>query len=297
MPRQYKRVPLLLFSFAQMETIGKRLERIGRPLSLLHTSLADELRALGAPVKPEWYAGASLLSAILYGVFTGLFFYAILNMVGKPDVPLAGALGLLMLVLAFVLHMFYPAVLEGKITDAENRELLFALREIIMGVKSGMTLYQAMKEIATSNYGYVSEDFTDVIGNIDSGMFEREALKQIALKSESDYLKRAVWQIINAMDAGASVADSLSSIVDGLEKLLYRKISAYSANLNFIMLIYMMVAAAIPSLGVTFLVLLSAFSGAGVDQGTILGLLAVSFIGQIVIIGFAQSSRPALFGG
>lgn len=297
MPRKYKRVPFVLFSFQQMKGVGKRLEKIGRPLSLLRTTLQDDLFTLGTSIKAEWYAGGAFLSALLYGLMFGGLFYALLLLAGRDDVLFASVLGLLLFVVAFVLHMFYPAILQRKISEQENRELLFALREIIMNIKSGMTLFQAMQQVARGSYGYVSEDFSEVVEDIEGGMFEREALKQMAIKTQSDYLKRAVWQMINAMDAGASVADVLEGIVDGLEKLLYRRIRSYSSNLNFIMLIYMLVAAAIPSLGVTFLILLSAFSGAGIDKSTVLGLMGVSFVAQLIIIGFAQSSRPALFGG
>ncbi|MBI5133357.1 MAG: hypothetical protein HZA83_01455 [Thaumarchaeota archaeon] len=57
----------------------------------------------------------------------------------------------------------------------------------------------------------------------------------------------------------------------------------------------MLVAAAVPSLGVTFLVILSAFSGAGITKATLIGLMvAVGFV-QIVIIGYANVTRPEVF--
>lgn len=273
------------------------MERVGHPLSLLHPGLEDELRTLGCTLKPEWYAGSSFLSALVYGVLASGFTYALLWAVGRMNTAFVGLAGLLFFALALTLHLMYPGILQRKISEQENHELLFALREMVMDIKSGMTLFDAMKEVAGGGYGYISEDFRGVVKAMEGGVFEREALQQLALKTESDYLKRAVWQMVNALDSGASVADALTSIVDGLESLLYRRIRGYSSNLNFIMLLYMLIAAAIPSLGTTFLVLLSAFSGAGVEKSTILLLLGMSWVVQLVVIGFAHSTRPAIFGG
>jgi hypothetical protein len=103
--------------------------------------------------------------------------------------------------------------------------------------------------------------------------------------------------MINALESGASMTTALPGIVDALESNTYRMIRSYSANLNFLMLVYMLIAAAIPSLGITFLVLLSAFSGMGVDIPKILGLIIGSAIGQIVMIGYMGSTRPQIFGG
>lgn len=71
----------------------------------------------------------------------------------------------------------------------------------------------------------------------------------------------------------------------------------YSTNLNFIMLIYLLGAAAVPSIGIAFLVLLSAFGGIGVDLTTIGALLVGTSLFQIVLIGYISNARPDLFGG
>jgi hypothetical protein len=52
-----------------------------------------------------------------------------------------------------------------------------------------------------------------------------------------------------------------------------------------------------PSLGITFMVLLSAFSGLGVTMETVAMLLGFTIVVQIVIIGYMSSLRPELFGG
>jgi len=143
----------------------------------------------------------------------------------------------------------------------------------------------------------VSSDFGNVVKEIEAGSSEREALRDLALKTESEYLKRAVWQMVNALESGTSIGTALPSIVDSLENYLYREIKNYSANLNFLMLIYMMSAAVIPSLGITFLVLLSAFSDFGITLETVGMLVGISVVMQVILIGYMSSTRPEIFGG
>jgi hypothetical protein len=103
--------------------------------------------------------------------------------------------------------------------------------------------------------------------------------------------------MVNALETGASMSSALPGIVEALESFLFREIKNYSSNLNFILLIYMLVAAVVPSLGITFLVLLSAFSELGVDMKTVLSLVVGSGIMQIAMIGYMSSTRPEIFGG
>jgi hypothetical protein len=103
--------------------------------------------------------------------------------------------------------------------------------------------------------------------------------------------------MVNALESGARMGDALTSIVQLVENYLYRDIKNYSANLNFLMLIYMLGAVVMPSLGITFLVLLSAFSGLGVSIETIAMLLFGSAMLQVVMIGYMASTRPEIFGG
>jgi flagellar protein FlaJ len=193
--------------------------------------------------------------------------------------------------------MVYPSIILRKIAIKQSRDMLFALRELLIDVKSGIPLYWAMKNVAKAEYGYVSRDFGWVSIQIERGVPEREALRSFAIKTESEYLKRAIWQMVNALESGSSLGGSLEGIVQSVEEYVYRDIKNYSSNLNFLMLLYMFAAAVIPSLGVTFLVLLSAFSDFGITIETIFMLIGTSIILQVVMIGYMGSTRPEIFGG
>lgn len=295
---EIKRIPLNLFSFSRMQRL-KRFASLGKALRVFRRGIDTDLRALGANVDGDLYLAASLFSGLAYGILLGSLMFVLAFLIPEQQklaLPMGIGLGFIFFLLFFLLHAIHPGLIKRKIATRQNKDLLFALREIVMSIDSGVPLYDAMKAVSAANYGHVSKDFSRVVKKIEAGAFERDALQAMAIESENEYLRRAAWQIVNALETGSKVSAALSSITDVVEKQINREIKNYSSNLNFIMLIYMLIAAAIPSLGVTFLVLLSAFSGAGVNQATIFMVLGASFFAQAAILGYASVTRPSIFG-
>lgn len=289
------RIPFLLISFESMKKLGRKFRGLGRAIS--RPELGKTLSKIGTDVEPEAYAVGSLFSAFFYGLVFFALSMAVLTLRGVDAMLFSLAIGVSFWLLFFAIHMIYPSIIMKKIATKESKDLLFALREIMMNVNSGVPLFDSMKNVARANYGYVSQDFEEVVKNIESGVAQRDALKSLALKSESEYMKRAVWQMVNALESGASMGNALFGIVQSLEDYSYREIKDYSTNLNFLMLIYMLAAAVVPSLGITFLVLLSAFSELGVNMNTIAMLIGASAFMQVVLIGYMSATRPEIFGG
>ncbi|MFH1521029.1 MAG: type II secretion system F family protein [Candidatus Micrarchaeota archaeon] len=293
------RIPFLLISFKLMRRMGRRLSGVGKVLITLQPGLKTTLSKLGYTFSAETYVVGSLFSAGLYGLFFSLLTIGMFLLKQDVEDPtlMAMAAGFGISMLFFLLHLIYPRIMLKKIAAMENKDLLSALREIIMDVDSGIPLFDSMKNVATSDYRYISIAFDGVIREIETGTSEVDALRHLALRTESEYTKRTVWQMVNALESGASMKNALSGLANALEAANYREIRDYSTNLNFMLLMYMLVAAVVPSLGVTFMVLLSAFGGLGVDVSTVGLLVGGSALLQIIMIGYMSSTRPELFGG
>ncbi len=294
------KIPVLLFSQDTVRRMGRRLKGPANVLGKLAPKMKDTLSKIGFDVEPGAYLIGSLLSSLLYGL---LFFGLILAIVtvrgemeGDPmTISLAAGAGIWFMFL--LLHLVYPSIILTKIATKESKDLLFALREIMIDVNSGIPLFHALQNVSVSGYGYISDDFKEVVGDIERGVPEKEAMKILAVRTKSEFLKRALWQMVNALESGAGMGSALEGIVESTENYVYREIRDYSSNLNFLMLIYMLVAAVVPSIGVTFMVLLSAFSDLGVDVGLVLMLIAASVVMQIAMIGYMGATRPEIFGG
>lgn len=292
------KIPFLLVGPKGAKRFSKRFGLAGRVIAKTMPNLDSSMKKLNSDYDVESFCNSAFISATIYAAIFGALVYFILNLRGEENiVGQTLGIGIAIFVIFLGLMLIYPRILIKKVAVKETKELLFALRELMMDVDSGVPLFDAMKNVSEAKYGFVSKDFEEVIKQIDTGLSETEALKALAIKTESEHLKRAIWQLINAIESGVSTSSALISIINSLEGHLFREIKSYSANLNFMMLIYMLASAALPSMGVTLAVLLSAFSGIGVNSTTLYMLIGVSAFIQIVMIGFMSSSRPEIFGG
>lgn len=292
-------VPFMLLPDSFISGLGRRGSRIGLLMLPLFPSLKTTLQKVRMDAEPDAFLTASLASSLIYGIFFFALGYGVLTIRAQESNPVAVALamGLGMTALFFMLHVIYPSITMKKIAVKENKDLLFALREIIIDVDGGVPLFDSLKNVSTSGYGYVSRDFEWVVREIESGVPERAALKELAVRTESEYLKRAAWQMVNALESGSRMSDALESIALSVENYLFGEIKNYSSNLNFLLLLYMLGGIVAPSLGITFMILLSAFSGLGVSMQSILMLVGMTTVLQIIMIGYMATTRPELFGG
>lgn len=161
-------------------------------------------------------------------------------------------------------QFIYPRVMARKVAEKVDRELIFALKDMYIQINSGVSLFDAMCNVSKADYGYVSNDFEFAVRDITAGDSEERALEKLAVKTKSDYFKKALWQLITAMHSGASTAGALRSVIDVLIGYQHRMIKNYCSELNFWILMFMLIAATIPTLGITLSVVLSTFGSAGI---------------------------------
>lgn len=293
------RVPVLLLPASVVRKLGRRTFPPVMLLLPLFPSLKGTLQKIRFECEVDSFVAASLFSSFIYGFILFLISFILLS--SRPtEMDTTGfsiVLGVIFWLMFFALHIVYPDIIVKKIAAKENKDLLYALREMIIDIDGGVPLFDSMKNISAAGYGYISIDFEWVVRQVESGVPEREALKQLALKTESEFLKRAAWQMVNALESGAKMSDALEGIALAVENYLLREIKNYSSNLNFLLLIYMLVGVVAPSLGITFMILLSAFSGLGVTMESVMVLIVCTSIFQVIMIGYMASTRPDLFGG
>jgi len=191
-----------------------------------------------------------------------------------------------------VFHLFYPKIAAYQLASMVDQELLFAMRTMLIQLSSGISLFEAMRLISKSNYGQVSTEFNLVVKDINSGTSETEALEKLAFRTKSEVLKKTAWQLITTMRSGGSIVSALNSQVEALVAQQVDAIKAYSAELNLWTLVYLIIAAAMPSLGITFLVIASSIGGSGVGPEAIVLILTLSISVQIAMIILVRSKVP-----
>jgi flagellar protein FlaJ len=173
-----------------------------------------------------------------------------------------------------------------------DQDLLFALRTMLIQLSSGISLFETIKAISKANYGQVSTEFGLVIKDINTGMSETDALEKLAFRTKSEVLKRTTWQLITTLRSGGSIVTALNSQVDALVSQQMDLIKSYAAELNLWTLIYLIVAAAMPSLGITFLVIASSIGGSGIGPEAVLLIVILSIFVQLSMVFLIRTKVP-----
>jgi len=161
---------------------------------------------------------------------------------------------------------------------------------------AGVTFFNALKNIARSNYGIISEEFQKAINSMESGTPAIEALERVSRDNPSIFFRRAIWQIITGMQVGADISQVLKEIVKSLIQEQLTEIQAYGGKLSPYSMFYMIVAIIFPALGITFVLVLSTFVQAlGENYRMVLFVILgmVCFL-QVIFLGMIKSGRPPL---
>ncbi|MDZ4256467.1 MAG: type II secretion system F family protein, partial [archaeon] len=249
------------------------------------------------PVTVKEYATMSMVIVLFYFIFFSfLFFVMSFRLLGTLDLltPLGVSFFLSFLVLLQLIT--YPIIKVKKKVRDLDRNLVYALRTILVQLYSGVSLYDAMKVVAEGNYGAVSKEFKKAVDRISTGEIQEVALERIAEYNPSLYFRRAIWQIVNGMKAGADVTAVLAESVNSLTDAQSIQIRNYESQMKVLSLVYMMLGVIVPALGITFLIVLSSFPQIQVSETYFWILLLFVGVGQFMFLGVVKSKRPTLLG-
>ncbi len=174
-------------------------------------------------------------------------------------------MGLLAALLLFVKHLVQPRIEAEKLGRTIERDLPYALRDVLVQVRAGVTLFDALKSVR-HGYGAISNLFGRMVDEIKSGKPLAFSLEKLSSRCESEHLQRAVWQLQNAMKSGARMDRALEIAVMELNRSQREAIDRYSKELSFWTMIYLVLGLVFPSLGLTFLNVMFAVMGGSLSE-------------------------------
>jgi archaeal flagellar protein FlaJ len=288
-----KHIPLL---FIQNDFFSRPFRGIAARIANVFSNVKYDIEQADIDTDIVDYFSKILVNIFAFFIFfLSLIFslnYFIQGQEFKPSILNALLYSFVILSLLFIVYIRYPKIAAGKKAEQLDRHLIFALKDLMLQISSGVSLYSGLVNVSRSGYGIVSEEFTKISKLVNAGMPIERALESMALKTSSEFFRRTVWQLINTIRAGASVQGALKSIVTDLTIEQTSKIRDYARELNLWSLIYMMFAVAVPTMGATLLVILASFAGAGISKTMFIAFLGINFALQYIIIGFVKSRRP-----
>ncbi len=234
---------------------------------------------------------SSIYLAVAFLLLTGVIFLS-----QNPPVSLLWLvpLAVVYFLVLFYYFMLYPDAMVLKRAKELDYEVVFAGRQIVIAVKSGMPLFDAIVG-ATSGYGAVSREFSRIADRVTLGVPLVQAIRDEAQQNPSRYFVRMLMQLSNSISSGADVGSSVEVVLDQISKEQVISLKEYSQKLTPIVMFFMVFGIIVPSLGVVLAtVVFSAISGGtlGMTSSILAPVFIVIAIIQFLFLGLIETSRP-----
>ena len=274
----------------------KIVKKIGRLLLPLFPGLSVKLKQAEMEISADNYLGKSIITSFFFGFF-GLIVMILFNFIVNPGgnfIAFVVFIPVFLFVTVFIYNLVGPnRVVSKRVSDIEAN-LLFSLRHLLIEIRSGISNYDSFVSLSKSNYGAVSIEFSKLVKNISYGVSETQALEELMIKNPSINFRRVIWQILNAIRSGSDLSGIIEELVKEYSLEQKTKIKMYGGQLNSLALVYMIFAIIMPSIGITFLIILSFFSDFAVNEGILALVLLVIVVFQFMFIGVVKSKRPRI---
>ncbi len=261
------------------------------------SKLEGHLRDLGVNLTREEYLGIVARSFINFFLIMTIFFGGIFMIVGISAFWIFGP-GIALIfsgAIAFN-QLSYPRVLSSRREKNIEKNLIYALEDILIQLNSGIPLFDILTNISMSDYGELSAEFRKAVKRISSGEPEAAVLADLSSKSHSTYFKRTLWQISNGLNAGSDMTNIIRESIDTLNDEQMVQIQNYGNKLNPMIMMYMLISVIVPALAVSFMTILASMIGLeeGLTKGLFIGFFVMVFFFQIMFLGMIKSARPSL---
>ncbi len=287
-------IPFSPFPYPLLKSISQRFIPIGWKLGKLFPNLEIQLQQANIEIELKEYLAIMVFLAAFYFFFFSFLFALALSKITENFLLLGITMGIIFAFLMLIQLSMYPIMKVRKKQRGIEKNLLFALRTMLIEIKSGVTLFDAMQLIGNSTYGALSAEFKKTGDEINTGTTYADALQRLATNNPSQYFRKAIWQIVDGMKAGGDISSIIKETVKSAARDQRIAISHYGAELRLLSLVYMMIGVIAPVLGSTFLIVLGSFPQLKITEFIFEALLGGIILTEFLYIGIIKSRRPTI---
>jgi len=263
---------------------------VAKRISHSFPNLRKKLREAGMDDDPVTFIQKSLVMTIMMSVMFTVLFFFILDTMGV-SLTLLGILFPLFLLISFMWRMQYPVAKAKKRAREVDRELVFAGRQMLIELKAGVPLFDALLSISR-DYGEISKEFTKIVERVNAGIPTDMAMHDVAEDNPSMAFKRVILQLINSIRSGSDVAKALGAVLDQISREQITELKAYGQKLNPLGMFYMVFGIILPSLGIALAIIIFSFLSVNLDLTILYSILLVIAIIQYIFVTIIESQKP-----
>lgn len=279
----------------KLRNTTKSFDEISKRLLVVFPSMQWDLRRAGTVIDPVSY-----ISGAIYFAFSVLIACLLATVVpsafmGKLQDMVLLVIGISIVFPAVILmwFLFMPKLMVAQRGQKVEKDLEYMLRDMDIQTSAGIPVFDSIVNISAGGYGECSTECHNIVKDVESGKSLIKALDSAGMATTSEYFRRTMFQLVNAMRAGSDVSIALRAIANDLTREKRVKIKTYSQELNMFGLIYMLAAIVLPSMGITLLIIVSTLISIGTDLNVLLWLVLVfSIVFQFIFISIIRGKRP-----
>ncbi|MFH0929203.1 MAG: type II secretion system F family protein [Candidatus Aenigmatarchaeota archaeon] len=286
-------IPFVPFPIRKAMKEAKIFDRAGNVIWKSHPSLKLDLYQAEINIHPKVYASIVALTSFFYFCVLTLLIFLVGLIVGRPELLLPLGIGSVFSIFVFNYLLRFPKLMAARRMKKLEADLLNSLDHILIEIKSGVPLFNSIISVS-DGYGEISQEFKTILMEINAGLSMIKAFEKASLRNPSLHFRRAIWQLTNSMKSGSDVAVTLQSIVKNLTKEQLIGIRKYGQELGPYTLMYMLVAVIMPTLGTTFLIILTSFSGLEIPLMIFPMIIVVLSVFQYFYMGVIKTKRPMM---
>lgn len=199
----------------------------------------------------------------------------------------------ILMILVFLWLVQYPTIRAYKLAREIDKEIVYAGRFLVIEMESGMTLYDAMNNLA-KNYEKIGAFFREIVEKIDLGSSIEDAINDSINLSPSRYFKRILWQVLNSIKTGADISSSLKIVLDQIVREQNVEITEYGRRLNPLAMFYMIFTIILPSLGTLMFIVLNTIIGIQITLSLLLTIAGIVGFIQFLFLAIIKQGRPSV---
>lgn len=275
-------------------SLSHHFHSAGHFASVFFPSLREDLLQSEIPFSQINYAALALSVAITNALAMGVLLGVLA--IGLSNALLGAAAGLVtfgVFFISFLTVLYYPRIIARKRARELERNLIPAIQQLLIEIKSGVTLFNAMASVS-QDYGEVSKEFKKIVVKMNSGIHELDALSEVTEANPSKSFRKALWQISNALKVGSNLSGVLENQVTVLTRERIDQIRRYGQELSPWTMMYMMAAVIMPSIGVAMLIVIMGFLSFSLPRVVLAALWIFLAVFQLFFMNLVASRRPAI---
>jgi flagellar protein FlaJ len=293
------KIPFSVLPARNLQTLAHPLLGIGEAIRPFFPFLDLHLKQAEYDVDSREYLSMCVISTGTFFLMMGFLLSLSIGSFEKEGAFVRGFLiALVVCFFVFFQQVMYPKMLGNKKIRNIEINLLPASQNMLVQLNSGVPLFDILVNLSRGDYGEVSKEFERAVKEINAGKPQIDALEELAVRNPSLFFRRTIWQMVNGMKSGANMSKVVEEALNSLSEEQVLQIQRYGGQLNPLAMFYMMIAVIIPSLGMTFLIVITSFIPMAPIFAKLIfwSLYGFVFFCQIMFMGVIKSRRPNLLG-